>query len=413
MESRSISHYEVLEKLGEGGMGDVYKARDMRLGRFVALKFVAPRSLGSAQVVERFREEARAVSSLNHPHIETLYDIVEDCSSPVLVLEYLPGGTLHSRAGKRALSLPELLQYALPVADGLGYAHRRGIVHRDVKTENVMFAEDGRIKIADFSLANFRGAAGTPAYMSPECAQGLETDRRTDIFSLGVLLYELAAGATPFGDEPAAALYAVIHKPAPSVKAVRPDLPEAFERVVQRALAKDRECRYQRMEEVAAALRALDAAPAESLPTVELQPLARAADPDAPRRILVVEDEEDLRKAVGFGLSSEGYQVLNAANGREGIRAAMEKSPDLVLLDVTMPGLNGFDACRELRQRGFLAPIIMVTGRAEEIDRVVGLEIGADDYLVKPYSVRELVARIRGHLRRGDGWIGAQRPAIV
>jgi len=284
------------------------------------------------------------------------------------VLEYLPGGTLRARTGTRPLSLAEIVDFGLQIADGLAHAHEHGVVHGDIKTENVMFSQDGRLKITDFGSARLHDdrtiavdgiIAGTLMYMAPECLQGIAADVVTDVFSLGVVLEEMA----------------------------RPQaMPEAFQQIVARATARDRSQRFQSIRELASALRRL----------------ATAASPP-PRdttTILVIEDDDTLRNTLEIGLEGEGYRVLKAANGREGIRLAGDERPDLVLLDVTLPGVNGFDVCRELRGKGFGAPIIMVTGRAEEVDRVVGLEIGADDYLTKPFGRRELLARIRVHLRR-------------
>jgi len=368
LENHMHGHYEILGLLGEGGMGVVYKARDTRLGRLVALKFLSAGALESPHARDRSMAEARAIAALNHPNIATIYEIGERDGAPVLVLEYLPGGTLRSRTGEGPLSLPEIVEFGLQIADGLAHAHGHGVVHGDVKTENVMFTDDGRLKITDFGLARLhdertvavdRGIAGTLMYMAPECLHGWPADCRTDIFSLGVVLEEMA----------------------------RPQaMPEAFQNLVARATARDRSQRFQAVQEMANVLRRLAHAP--------------ASRPRETPTILVIEDDDTLRDTLEVGLLSEGYRVLKAGDGREGIRLAAEQAPHLVLLDVTLPGVNGFDVCRELRHSGFTAPIIMVTGRAEEVDRVVGLEIGADDYLTKPFGRRELVARIRVHLRR-------------
>jgi CheY-like chemotaxis protein len=206
---------------------------------------------------------------------------------------------------------------------------------------------------------------------------------------LGIVLYEMAAGEPPFTGGMAAVLYDTVHTPIPPLRRRRPDLPEGFERLVSRATAKAPERRYQRLEALAAELPGSDAAPSSGLPAQ-----------DEARSILVIEDEDDLRNGMEIALTREGYRVAKAANGREGLRLASQEAPGLVLLDVMLPGMNGLDVCRELRRQGFEAPIIMLTAKSEEIDRVVGLEVGADDYVTKPFSVRELQARIRAQLRR-------------
>jgi CheY-like chemotaxis protein/tRNA A-37 threonylcarbamoyl transferase component Bud32 len=364
--------HEILEPLGDGAMGVVYKARDTRLDRFVALKFLA------AGLVDAHRagDEARAIAALNHPNIATIYEIGEDAGAPVLVLEYLPGGTLRARMDARRFSLEEIVEYGVQIADGLAHAHAHGVVHGDVKPENLMFTEEGRLKITDFGVARFQDdrtiaadptVAGTVKYMAPELLTGAPADGRTDVFSTGVVLEEMAATQA---------------------------IAEPFHKLVARATARDRSQRFQSMQELAGALRRIDHAKTR---------------PSETHTILVVEDDDTLRAVLEMGLTSEGYRVIVAGSGREGIRLAADHAPHLVLLDVTLPGLNGFDVCRELRHSGFNAPIMMVTGRAEEIDRVVGLEMGADDYLVKPFGQRELVTRVRAHLRRAYAMDASRR----
>jgi serine/threonine protein kinase len=370
-ENATLAHYEILEKLGEGGMGVVYRARDKRLSRLVALKYVRAKD---TEARDRGLDEARAIAALNHPNIATIYEVSEGESGPLLVLEYLPGETLRSHIAARKLTLAEILQYAVQIAEGLAYAHSHGLVHGDVKPENLMFTEDGRLKITDFGLARsfdectftLNGQiSGTPRYMAPECFAGWPADCRTDIFSLGVVLQEMAKGRA---------------------------MPDAFHSVVAQAMARERSQRFRSMADLASALRRIE----------------ESAEPCAYETptILVIEDDEGLRSTLEMSLFAEGYNVIKAANGREGIHLARWKRPHLVLLDVMLPGLNGFDVCRELRRTGFDGPIMMVTGRTEEVDRVVGLEIGADDYLTKPFGHRELVARIRVHLRHGYGGRG-------
>jgi CheY-like chemotaxis protein len=361
-------------------MGVIYKARDERLDRFVALKFLAVSQLESLQSCHRGLAEARAIAALNHPNIATIYEIDESGCAPVLVLEFLPGGTLRKRMAAGAISMAETAEYGLQAAEGLGYAHSHGVIHGDVKPENLMLTEDGRLKITDFGLARMLDErtvtvdgkiSGTLMYMAPECLHGWPADCRTDVFSLGVVLEELAGAQ---------------------------EMPEAFRAMIARATVRDRSQRYQSMQELAVGLRQLNDAP-------------------QPRRhntptILVIEDDEGLRTVLKLGLESEGYRVVKAGNGADAIRLVGEQTPEVVLLDVGLPGLNGFDICRELRRTGFSAPILMLTGRTDEVDRVVGLEIGADDYLAKPFSQRELAARIRVHLRRAYGAYGS-RPVLT
>jgi serine/threonine protein kinase/Tfp pilus assembly protein PilF len=265
-----LSHYKIVQKLGEGGMGVVYKGEDLKLGRPVALKFLPARSLTSRDEIARFEQEAKAISALADTRIATIYDIGEAEGEHFLVLEYLPGGTLKEKlrevsAGGGELSLGDVLSYAIQIAEGLSHAHRRGIIHRDVKTDNVMLTESGTLKITDFGLAKLKGGAnltrtgstvGTAAYMSPEQINGEDVDQRSDVFSFGVLLYELLTSRLPFrGEHEAALLYAIMNEEPPHPIVLRPGIPVSLDSIVRRCLEKDRAKRFQSMDEVAAALR--------------------------------------------------------------------------------------------------------------------------------------------------------------
>ena len=287
---RTVSHYEVGEKLGQGGMGTVYKGRDLRLGRLVALKFLAADLLDSTDARARFLREGRALSSLNHPHIATVYEVDEAEGVPFLVLEYLPRGTLRARiraaaADGRHLDFRDAVHWCAGVAEALAHAHRQGVIHRDVKSSNVMFDGEGRVRLTDFGLAKVTqetrasvpgSVLGTFPYMSPEQVTGSAVDKRSDLFSLGVVLYETAAGRLPFtGDSPAAVVHSIAHTEPLPVSQVRRDLPAEFERILSRLLAKAPDDRYQRAEDVASDLRALCPAPLEvgaEPPTVTLAP---------------------------------------------------------------------------------------------------------------------------------------------
>src|SRR5665213_2372089 len=253
MIGETVSHYEILDKLGEGGMGVVYKARDLRLQRLVALKFLPAEITATPDRVARFEFEARAISALNHPHIATIHAMEEWAGRRYLVLEYLPGGTLRQRlkdlrAANTPFPLDEAVRIGIDTARGLAHAHRKGIVHRDIKPENVMFTAEGVLRITDFGLAKSGSSeltrdgatVGTAAYMAPEQAMHNETSPRSDLFSLGVMLYETIAGQRPFaGASEFARMQAVVSDPPAPLEQFRLGVPAGLERVLSRLLEKD------------------------------------------------------------------------------------------------------------------------------------------------------------------------------
>jgi tetratricopeptide (TPR) repeat protein/predicted Ser/Thr protein kinase len=260
-----ISHYRIIDKIGAGGMGVVYKAEDTRLKRTVALKFLPPRFLADAEARARFEQEAQSASALNHPNITTIYEIDEADGRCFIAMEYVDGKSIKALVAEGALSLDDVMDISIQIGKGVDAAHAKGVVHRDIKSDNIMVGTDGTVKIMDFGLAKLRGATrltregttvGTLQYMSPEQLQAMGVDRRSDIFSVGVVLYEMTTGRLPFtGDYEEAIIHSILNETPEPMARYKADVPEGLQRIVDKALAKDREERYQHADEMVADLK--------------------------------------------------------------------------------------------------------------------------------------------------------------
>ena len=409
-EGVTLGPYRVMDKLGRGGMASVYRAYHPALDRYVAVKVLPDFFADDPGYRERFQQEARSVARLKHPNILEVFDYGYQDGIAYLVLELVEGGTLADRVG-RPMELQEVVRIIEQVASALDHAHAHGVLHRDVKPSNILIHADGTPVLADFGLSRMVGqlrrltssgtVMGTPEYMSPEQAADEPMGPQSDLYSLAIVAYEMLTGRVPFeSDTPAATLLSHVTKPMPATLELKGELSAHVEEVLRKALAKRPEDRYPSASAFAVALRpaAWPSRRGEDLPA---NAMSRRPGLDRSPVVLVVDDSAANRELIEACLAGVECQVRGAPDGMSALKAIQAAPPDLVLLDVQMPGMDGYEVCRRIKASSIsrLIPVVMITALDRTADRIDALDAGADDYMSKPVDRVELVARVRSALR--------------
>ena len=384
----SLAQYRILSSLGEGGMGHVYLAEDTRLGRQVAVKVLSATGQ-DAGARQRFLQEARLASALSHPNIAHIYEIGESGDTSFLVMEYVEGEPLSGKIAGGPLSTAEVVHTGSQVADALDAAHSKGIIHRDIKPANIIVGPQGHVKVLDFGLAKLHAAPdmgtetqvlstpgaviGTVQYMSPEQSLGHAVDPRSDIFSLGAVLYEMCTGRLPFGgNTPSESIARLLQGTLEAMARFNYDVPPEMDRVVRKCLQRDPDRRYQSARELAIDLRGMEL-------------VARPAAPERKRiAAMIVDDEELARQLVReYARSVPDIDIVaECSNGFEAVKAIGEHKPDLVFLDVQMPKLNGFEVLELIG-----ADVAVIFTTAYDNYAMQAFDAHAVDYLLKPFSL--------------------------
>jgi CheY-like chemotaxis protein len=431
MVGRTLSHFRVTGEMGRGGMGVVYRARDVRLDRDVALKVLPPELVADPERRRRFLQEARAAAGLSDPHIAVVHEVDDEDGIAFIAMELVAGESLADRLARGRLPLATCLDLATQIAAGLASAHAQNVVHRDLKPANILLDAQGHVKIIDFGLAKlvrprppFESGADTPAwgdtdpgrilgtaaYMSPEQVRGAEVDARSDLFAFGALLYEMLSGEPAFRrDTGVETLHAVLKEPAPRLReaGLGASAP-VLQRVLDRCLAKDPADRYpsagELLSDLREARRRIDTAADSGERPAGAAP-GRPA-PAGPLRVVIVDDEEParalLREYVG---RSDGVEVVGECrNGFEAVKAVNDLAPDLLFLDIQMPKLNGFEVLELLGRE-----VAVVFATAFDEHAIKAFEVNAVDYILKPVSPE----RVKAALDRARQRLATRAPMPV
>lgn len=409
--------YEVHKLLGEGATSTVYLGLDTVLGRKVALKILHPHVRSSTH--KRFIQEAMAAAQLNHSNIMGIHDRGEDDHREYLVVEYVEGDPLTQFI---PTDVAKVVDLGSQIAYALHYAHKNEIIHRDIKPANIMVTPDGRIKIMDLGLALPREAKrvtapgmviGTPAYISPEQAKGKDLDHRTDVYSLGIVLYEMATGQLPFNaDDITALLLQHVQQPPPPLRALNDDIPMALENVILKTLEKDRERRFQSAKALGDALQAAlsQTRPAneDEAVTIPSRPKGMSAQTGSLTwmeggptgkviRVVLADDHTLLRRTLSnfLGTHDDIMVISEAGDGDEALVETLAHKPDILLLDLNMPGKTGLEALPDIRKQAPDVKVLVLTGRDDDMYIMRALRSGAHGYVLKSTDENKLVESIR------------------
>jgi serine/threonine protein kinase/DNA-binding CsgD family transcriptional regulator len=417
--------YQILDHLGEGATSTVYKGMDTLLGRIVALKVLLPHVRETTR--KRFFQEAMAAAQLNHPNIMAIYDRGDDDGRSFLVIEFVDGDSLTHFIPSASETV---IMLGAQIANALDYAHERDIIHRDIKPANIKVTKEGQVKIMDLGLALPREAQrvttpgmviGTPAYISPEQAQGQALDRRTDIYSLGIVLYEMATGQLPFNaDDITALLLQHVQQPAPSPRLIVPELSRGLESVILKTLEKKADRRFQNGRALAESLYAtLPAGATQEAPTAGKRPdwakniktdrLKEPAGRKKTIRVVIADDHTLLRRTLSSYLEShdEFVVIAESGDGDTALSQTVSIQPDILILDLNMPGKGGLDVMPEIRAKAPNTKILVLTGRDDDLYIMRALRSGANGYILKSTDEQKLLESIRkvleGEIVMGKG----------